>query len=121
MPADVKRSWTGAEADPDTRITVARTPRASQGQARWSCVPLGLGEGGSGLRLHGAMLRAPVLGTPSPVLPHTDADFCNGAVSVARITPTLSQSRVRPSGLPIRTMFGAFWRAIRPRSGVGKS
>ena len=59
MPADVKRSWTGAEADPDTRMTVARALRASQGQARWSCVPLDLGEGGSVLRLHGAMVRGP--------------------------------------------------------------
>ena len=57
MPADLKRSWTGAEAEPDTRMTVARTLRASQGQARWSCVPLGLGEGGSVLWLHGAMVR----------------------------------------------------------------
>src|SRR3954453_9217325 len=30
------------------------------------------------------------------------------------------RSPVRPSGLPIRTMFGAFWRAIRQRSGAGK-
>jgi hypothetical protein len=43
-------------------------------------------------------------------------------VSVARIYPaSLSQSPVRPSGLPIRTMLDAVWRAIRQRSGVGKS
>src|SRR4051812_49036086 len=122
MPANVKRSWTGAEADPDTRRAVARALRASQGQARWSYVPLDLGEGGSVLRLHGAMGRAPGRASPSPVLPHTGADFCNGAVSVARIDPaSLSESPVLPSRLPIRTMFGAVWRAIRPRSGVGKS
>src|SRR4051795_4765772 len=97
MLADVKRSWTGAEADPDTRMTVAKAPRASQGQARWSYVPFDLGEGGSGLRLHGAMLRGPARDSPSPVPPHAGADFCNGAVSVARIDPaSLSQSPVRP-------------------------
>src|SRR3954470_2079634 len=35
------------------RIAVARTPRASQGQAHWSCVPVGFGEGESVLRLCG--------------------------------------------------------------------
>src|SRR4051812_34274131 len=121
MPADVKRSWTGAEAEPDTRMTVARAPRASQGQACWSCVPLDLAESGSVLWLHGPMVRAPALDSPSPGPPHTGADFCNGEVSVARIyPPPQSQSQVRPLGLSIRTMFGGFWRAIRQRSGVGK-
>src|SRR4051794_29530731 len=109
MPADVKRSWTRAEADPDTRMTVAKAPRASQGQARWSYVPFDLGEGGSVLRRHGALVRAPARDSPSPVPPHTGADFCNRAVSVARIDPqslSLSLSQVRRSGLPIRTMFG---------------
>ena len=42
-----------------SKMAVARAPRASQGQARWSCVPLDRGEGGSVLRLHGAMVRGP--------------------------------------------------------------
>jgi hypothetical protein len=89
MPADVKRSWTRAEADPDTRMTVARALRASQGQARWSYVPFDLGEGGSVLWRHGALVRAPARDSPSPVPPHTGADFCNGEASVARIDPRL--------------------------------
>src|SRR3954447_3736547 len=35
------------------RIAVARTPRACEGQAHWSCVPVGFGKGGSVLRLCG--------------------------------------------------------------------
>src|SRR4051795_13395477 len=35
------------------RFAVARTPRACEGQAHWSCVPVGFGKGGSVLRLCG--------------------------------------------------------------------
>src|SRR5215203_2025834 len=121
MAADVKRSWTGAEAAPDTRRTVQGRRGLLRGRLaghafRSIVVRVDPCSGFTAL-----WSGAPARDSPSPVPPYTGADFCNGAVSVARIYPNpLSQSRVRPSGLPIRTMFGAFWRAIRQRSGAGK-
>src|SRR4051794_19811272 len=55
------------------RIAVARTPRACEGQAHWSCVPVGFGKGGSVLRLCGFFVVLCVLAgwsVPAAAHPH---------------------------------------------------
>src|SRR4051794_11536504 len=55
------------------RFAVARTPRACEGQAHWSCVPVGFGEGESVRRLCGFFVVLCVLAgwsVPAAAHPH---------------------------------------------------
>src|SRR3954453_7199235 len=51
MPADLRLFWAGTGTKADVRTALAQPPRASAGQAHWSCIPVGFDEGEPVFRL----------------------------------------------------------------------
>src|SRR3954453_11579581 len=71
MPADLRLFWAGTGTKADVRTALAQPPRASAGQAHWSCIPVGFDGGESVFRLRRfSVVLCLLMGWSAPAAAH---------------------------------------------------